>query len=427
MFLREAFYVLPGFYWERSPRERIEKRQVKKLNTFLDNARAAVPFYKNNDTYNRKITSLDDMNKFPVLNKAIVRDAGSGIHNEKYCKPGKARALPTSGTTGEPMTYFHDERDYARFSGANVRKVMATKKYSPFFITLHITILFNKKKGIYERFGLFRRNVVASYLKIDELKKIILDTRPDCLVAYPVYVGDIVAAMTEEELEEARKFIKCIFTESETLPRHLRDYIQDSLDVEIFEDYASHDSLSITYECSHHRHHIVEDRIYLEILDDEGRSVPDGVEGNIVITSYLERAMPMLRYSSGDKGIRSSEPCPCGRTFRTLRLTKARANDCIYLKNGLKIYSSTLVDLPTYIAGLRQLHVRQNVEGEITVYCVPFMQDGSDNESIIAFVLQYFKEHFNVRPNVEITCVIPRTKGGKAQLMHSEMTERNDC
>jgi len=423
VFIKEAFYVLFGFYWEKRSREKIEKHQINKINNFLKDACSNVPYYINSKIYSKQIASFDDFRKLPVMNKDIVRSSSDSFHSKKYCDLNKLIALRTSGTTGEPMTFYHDINCYSYFTGANVRKVMSTKKYKPYFKAIQISPHIRKPK-IYEKFGLFRRITVSGDLPIDEVKKIVIESKPDCLISYPVYLGDLVSSMSEEERNLLSESVKLIFTESEMLTENLRAYIQNSLKTEIFDDYASNEMLSITYECSHHRHHIVEDRIYLEVLDDEGNSLPDNIEGNIVITSYLEKAMPLIRYLQGDKGIISSEPCPCGRTFKTLKLTQGRAEHCIQLDNGKKIYSWIMIRLSVLVEGVREMYIRQGMDGNITVYYIPFNKVHANNNEIERFIKDYFIDELGICPKLEVTDCIPRTKGGKAQYIFSEISEK---
>jgi phenylacetate-CoA ligase len=207
------------------------------------------------------------------------------------------------------------------------------------------------------------------------------------------------------------------------LTDHQRAFISDSLNTEIFDDYGSWEVLNITYECSHHRHHIAEDRHVLEVLDDEGNPVPDGVEGNIIVSAYLEKAMPLVRYSIGDRGILNSEPCPCGRTFKTLKLTQGRTDYCIYLENGTKIYTSTLIWLPGIVDGVREIYIHQDKTRAVTVYYIPLDKEGADNEKIEKFILEYFIETTGISPQIKATDHIPRTKGGKARYVYSELSE----
>lgn len=79
----------------------------------------------------------------------------------------------------------------------------------------------------------------------------------------------------------------------------------------------------IAVECpsQRHRYHVHTERLLLEILDDNGRPLPNGEEGHITITSLENFAMPLLRYQNGDRGRLLIDPCPCGRTLPSLDFT----------------------------------------------------------------------------------------------------------
>ena len=422
MFIRQLFYLIPTLYWEWGSRKKLEKRQLRMLNDFLQNAYYAVPYYRNNEAYSQLLTSLNDIRKIPITNKALVKKDCESFHSEKYCKPGKSIPLRTSGTTGEPIVFYHDSNSIDYNTSINFRRVFATKKYSPFYNTYHFTPI-PREKMLCERFGLFRRTVISCHLPISELKRIILEKKTKCIVSYPVHLGETIAAMSEEELKEARKFIKLIFTEAEMLTEQNRAFMQDSLNTEIFDDYGSWDVLTISYECSHHRSHICEDRLLLEILDDEGNPVPDGVEGNIIISSFMGKAMPLVRYDIGDRGIVSSEPCPCGRTFKTLKLTQGRTDYCIYLENGEKIYTHTLLWLTCIVDGVRDIFIYQDKKGVVTVYFIPIDKEGRENDEIEAFILDYFIENIGITPQIKATDHVPKAESGKAQRIYSELSE----
>ncbi len=424
MFLRQVIYVLAGFYWQYSNREKLEKRQLNKLRKLLSHSRRSVPIYSNDRNYDISLGTLEDVGKLPILRKCDLQDSGKEFQDQSYIKKNKAILCITSGSTGEPTRIYHDKFCFDYHTAVGVRRVLATGKYSPTYRLLHIRPV-PLKKRLFEYLGLFRREIIPASLPIKEIKKIILKYRPDGLVGYPVYLRDLIASLTQEELYSIRKNLKILFTESEMLTKSHRDFIEKSFGVEIFDDYSAYETLSITFECSHHRHHIVEDRLFLEILDDEGRPVADGVEGNIVLTSFLERAMPIIRYGIGDRGILSSCPCPCGRTFKTLELTQGRAEDYILLSNGEKIYSATILHMAAQLNGVREVYLYQNQAGEVTIYYVPFNWI-TDFSRIEKFIRNYFKEycsvpfHFSICPSESI----PRTKGGKARLIYSELADR---
>jgi len=73
---------------------------------------------------------------------------------------------------------------------------------------------------------------------------------------------------------------------------------------------------------------------FIEVLDEQGRPCPPGVEGDLVITALLNRAMPLIRYRIGDRGALAERPCPCGRGLPVLAKLSGRRVDCFWTREG---------------------------------------------------------------------------------------------
>ena len=87
---------------------------------------------------------------------------------------------------------------------------------------------------------------------------------------------------------------------------------------------------------------IWEDHFYPEIIDPEtGRVLPDGEEGELVITTLSKRAMPMVRYRTRDITALTVEPCACGRTLRRIRRIGRRSDDMLILR-GVNVFPSQI-------------------------------------------------------------------------------------
>ena len=61
--------------------------------------------------------------------------------------------------------------------------------------------------------------------------------------------------------------------------------------------------------------HIAEDAFYAEVVDADGNAVADGECGQLVLTTLIREAMPLLRYATGIEGTLVRETCGCGRTM----------------------------------------------------------------------------------------------------------------
>jgi phenylacetate-coenzyme A ligase PaaK-like adenylate-forming protein len=79
-------------------------------------------------------------------------------------------------------------------------------------------------------------------------------------------------------------------------------------------------------ECdAHDGYHLREADLFMEIVDPTtGRVLPDGVSGEVVVTTLTRRAMPLIRYRTGDQARLLPDYCPCGSTLRRLGKVQGR-------------------------------------------------------------------------------------------------------
>ncbi len=86
--------------------------------------------------------------------------------------------------------------------------------------------------------------------------------------------------------------------------------------------------------------HIFEDHFYPEIVDPAtGASLPDGTEGELVLTTLSKQAMPMIRYRTHDITMILSQPCECGRTLRRIGRIGRRSDDMLIIR-GVNVFPS---------------------------------------------------------------------------------------
>ena len=88
--------------------------------------------------------------------------------------------------------------------------------------------------------------------------------------------------------------------------------------------------------------HIFEDHFYPEIVDPKtGSPLPDGEEGELVLTTLSKQAMPMIRYRTRDITAFIAEPCACGRTMRRIRRIGRRSDD-MFIIRGVNVFPSQI-------------------------------------------------------------------------------------
>ena len=117
----------------------------------------------------------------------------------------------------------------------------------------------------------------------------------------------------------------------------MRRYIKDRYAADVFDIYGCTEIKEIAWECERHNgYHINEDEVLVEILDGDKPVGWDEV-GDIVITDLRNKAMPLIRYRIGDRGLLRPGPCSCGRTFALMAPSAGRSSDFIITPNGQKL------------------------------------------------------------------------------------------
>lgn len=78
-------------------------------------------------------------------------------------------------------------------------------------------------------------------------------------------------------------------------------------------------------------YHVWESDLYYEIIDPvSGIPQPEGVRGEIVVTTLTRKAMPFIRYRTGDYSRFLPETCPCGSVLRRLGRVDKRAEPKVF-------------------------------------------------------------------------------------------------
>jgi phenylacetate-CoA ligase len=143
--------------------------------------------------------------------------------------------------------------------------------------------------------------------------------------------------------------------------------------------------------------HLNADVVRLEVLDDAGRSLPPAQEGNLVATLLVSRAMPLLRYLTGDRGALLPGRCGCGRSTPLLGVVSGRAADVLVLRGGERISPYAITCALERVQGVLRYQVRQLDSVRLHVRAIA---EGAANRDTIARELQTALR-FDVAPFLE--------------------------
>lgn len=150
--------------------------------------------------------------------------------------------------------------------------------------------------------------------------------------------------------------------------------IADQLGCRLYSVYGAMEVGTIGFQCERRDgFHLNVDLCPVRIVDGDGRTLPPGEVGDIVVSSLENRATVLLNYRVGDRGVIDQSPCPCGRTLPVLASFAGRSSEMIDLGDGRKLSSLVLEGL--FRAELRRTlraQMEQLGPGRLCWRIVPF-------------------------------------------------------
>jgi phenylacetate-CoA ligase len=188
-----------------------------------------------------------------------------------------------------------------------------------------------------------------------QLAQAIQDFSPDVLYGLPSALLEAGRVLRGR----GRLKLRAVFTSGELLERSVRAALGELYGARVYDIYGTSETKEIAWECSQGGMHLNSDVVHLEVLDDSGRPVPVGVEGDLVATVLVNRAMPLLRYLTGDRGSLLEGTCGCGRKSPLMGVVTGRVSDMLVLRGGQRVSPYSLTCALERIDGLLRYQVRQ--------------------------------------------------------------------
>ncbi len=166
---------------------------------------------------------------------------------------------------------------------------------------------------------------------------------PQCLVGIPTQVLAIASSFHAGGIEKGS--IESVLLSTDYVPRAIARTLERVWGCRVFTHYGMTETgLGGGVECEALAgYHLREADLYFEVIDREtGEPCPDGAFGEVVFTTLTRRAMPLIRYRTGDIARIIPEPCPCGSLLRRMERVRGRWEGVIRLAPGSVL---TLADI----------------------------------------------------------------------------------
>lgn len=413
-------------YW---PPARIERLQRRRLRSIARHAFRTVPFYRA-AMQERGLGPDDfhtsaDLARLPLIDGALVRSAVERFTSSRFDDMSRV-AMKTGGSAhaGVRSVIYWDpasqllklaiaERDRAvvsRMLGREwgVRQLIVLPEAS---VSLEIRAWWDAR--VVTPPTLATRHVIPAERPYDEVADRIEETRPDVVYSYGSYADLFFRklAIGGRRLSAPRLWIYG----GDMLPAEGRERIERDFDIPVLSTYQTVETGRLGFECEARRgFHLNVDLCALRLIDGSGQDVVAGETGEVVVSNLYNRAMVLLNYRLGDRGVLSTEPCSCGRRLPILEELEGRVTDVLRLADGSEIPSLVLRNLVrTELAFAFQCQIVHPGPGRIVWRIVPL--PGHDRQAAGRVLVERTREHLGEGMDVSLEFVdrISPTAGGK--------------
>jgi len=339
---------------ETLPREALEALQLKRLQNTVERVYNLVPFYKKKlDEAKVKpedIKSLGDLKKLPFTTKQDLRDNYPfGLFTIPLEQVVRVHA--SSGTTGKPTVVGYSKRDVEVWSDLMARSFAAAGVFKGDVIqNAYGYGLFTG--GLGAHYGGEKLGATVIPISGGNTKKQIMimkDFGSTVLTATPSYTLYLAETLSDMGIKREELKLRVGILGAEPWSEEMRNAIEEKLGIDAIDIYGLSEIMGpgVAIECIEAKKglHIWEDAFIPEIIDPEtGEVLPDGEEGELVITTILKEAIPLIRYRTRDITRIIKEPCKCGRTHRRIERIKGRSDDMLIIR-GVNIFPSQIESL----------------------------------------------------------------------------------
>jgi phenylacetate-CoA ligase len=396
----------------------------------LRHAQSTVSFYS--ERFERaaidvhELRGWDDFESLPLLTKADIRAHGPKIISTAYDTRNLVRKT-TSGSTGVAIEVWVDEpaMQFKRactlrcdeWSGWRFGEPVAMIWGNPEYVK-------HGWRGRLRNAALDRRRYLDT-LNMDEATLARYATelvrRPPSLIfghAHSVYLfADFVRRW---ELGTIRP--NGILTSAMILHNWQRRVIEEVFQCKVTNRYGCEEVSLIACECERHEGlHVNCDGVYVELIRD-GKQVPAGEPGSVVVTDLTNRAMPIIRYQVGDVAVWSDRPCSCGRRMPLLERVEGRDADYVTTAAGELISGISLTEnFAVLVPGVAQLQI---VQEELDRFVFRIVRGDDFGPDSLRRIAELVIERFGpaTRYECEYLAQIPQEPSGKYRFCISKVS-----
>lgn len=365
------------------------------------------------------VTSQEAFEELPFSSKDDLRNAYplgiQAVPDEEV-----VRIHSSSGTTGKPVIIPYtakDVDDWATMFARCYETAGVTKKDR-----VHITPGYGLwTAGIGFQAGAEKLGAMVIPMgpgNTDKQLQMMIDLESTVLTATSSYALLLAEEIDKRWLKDKIHLKKGVFG-SERWSEKKREYIKEKLGIELYDIYGLTEiygpGIGISCDAQNGMHYW-DDYVYIEIIDPKtGKTLPDGEEGEIVITTLVKEGAPLIRFRTHDISRIIPGECPCGRKHPRLDIIKGRSDD-MFKVHGVNMFPSQVEELLALVDGVPSeytINIAHDEPANKDIMLVTVEAEGRvDFEQTGRQIRDLFKSRIGVTPKITVVPVgtLPRSE-----------------
>ena len=319
--------------------------QLRLLRSTLEHAHRRIPFYGrvwDEAAFDpESVRSLEDVERIPIIDASMVRRAiESGEMVDRDLDVSQVPTYPSSGISDVPVDVPRPPLEQRLWRAGSLR-IWFEHGYRWHEATAALDATWGPSHPL-QRVGISRTTWIHTSWPVPEQVDSFAGAKADVVMATPTVLRRLCRGI--ESTGAGFKAPRVVFSEGEVLDTGTRGMIRSTLGVDPIELYGLTEACFIAWQCERREGmHLSADLCLVEVRRN-GRKAEPGELGAIVLTDLRGRAMPLIRYDTGDLAIAGAGECPCGRSLPLIQSMEGRARASLTLPDHSILTTRTILD-----------------------------------------------------------------------------------
>lgn len=351
------------------------------------------------------IRQISDLQGLPLTGREELAKRGQDFipANATVCDISQ-----TSGTTGNPVIVPYTKSDLHRLAYNEAMAFLGAGISKKDRVLLTVTL----DKGFIAGLAYYGGAVMlgASAIRSGpghpaQHWKLIATQKPTILLGVPSYLLALARWANAEGFNTKKTSLRSLVTIGEPVqnwdlsPSALGTILKDAWGIPVFSSYGATEVETAFGDCRFHLGgHVHPELMIVEVIDENGRNVPDSTPGEVTVTPLGVEGFPLVRFKTGDISRLHSSPCKCGWTTERLGPIEGRISQRLKFK-GTTLYPDMILQALQSIKGTDDSYITVEESFDLSDN-ISLVIGTEENTLSISDIQSALQAHLRVTPRV---------------------------